>query len=270
MKDRFVEIKNLNFSVENKAILKDICLSIEKGSFCSIIGPNGSGKTTLLKNISTIYRPKKKKVFIDGKDVDDLTSRELGKNLSLVKQHVDSDFDFNVMDMVLMGRIPHINRFSSEGQKDIEIVEKAMKLTNIFHLKDENIRFLSGGEKQRVIIARSIAQEAKVLLLDEPTSHLDIYYQLEILDTIKRLNKECGITIVAVLHDLNLAAQYSDFMVLVNNGEVAACGRPEEVLRKDILSKVYNVEMIVMENPVNKKALIIPMSMKGVNDREEN
>lgn len=262
MKDKFIEIKNLSFSIDDKTILNNICINIKEGSFCSIIGPNGSGKTTLLKNISAIYKPQEKKAFIDGQDVNSFTSRELGKKLSLVKQHVDSDFDFNVMDMVLMGRIPHIKRFSSEGLRDIEIAENAMKMTNVFHLKDKNIRFLSGGEKQRVMIARSIAQEAKILLLDEPTSHLDIHYQLEILDTIKKLNKECGITVAAVLHDLNLASQYSDYLVLVNNGEVAACGKPEEVLKKDILSKVYNVEMMIFENPINKKTLIIPVSSR--------
>lgn len=263
--DICVQVNNLNFNINDKCILHNICLNIKRGSFCSIIGPNGSGKTTLLKNISTIYRPQEKKVFIEDKDVRNFTSRELGKNLAFVRQNVESDFDFTVMDMVLVGRTPHINRFSTEGECDFKIAENAMKMTNVFQLKDENIRHLSGGEKQRVAIARAIAQEGKVLLLDEPTSHLDIYHQLEVLDTIKKLNEECGITVIAVLHDLNLAAQYSDYLVLVNKGEIAASGRPDDVLKKDILKEVYNVDMIMLQNPTNKKPYIVPVFINDKN-----
>ncbi|MDP4146409.1 MAG: ABC transporter ATP-binding protein [Bacillota bacterium] len=256
-----IRLNNLRYSINDKVILKDICLKIESGCFCSIIGPNGSGKTTLLKNISTIYKPDRESIYIGEKDVTDITPKELGKNISFVKQQVDSEFDFIVMDMVLMGRNPHINRFSKESKRDIEIVEQAMKLTNVFHLKDENIKCLSGGEKQRVMIARAIAQQGKIILLDEPTSHLDIFHQLEILDSIKRINNEYGVTVVSVLHDLNLAAQYSDYLIMVNNGKIAAYGRPEQVLKSNLLKEIYKVDMMILEHPVTKKPLIVPISV---------
>jgi iron complex transport system ATP-binding protein len=254
-----LEVKNLNFSINSRVILNNICLNIKSGKFCSIIGPNGSGKTTLLKNISTTYKPEVKKIYINGKDVAILKVKELGKHISYVKQGVDIEFDFIVRDIVLMGRIPHMKRLESERQSDIDIAEEAMKLTNILHLKDRNIRQLSGGEKQRVMIARAIAQEGNVLLLDEPTSHLYIYHQFEILDTVKKINKELNTTIVAVLHDLNLAAQYSDYIFIVNDGKLAAQGTPLEVLTEETLRNIYNVEIKILKNSDRGIPYIIPI-----------
>lgn len=255
-----VRIENLNFSVDDLKILENVSVEIEKGAFYSIIGPNGSGKTTLLKHICNIISPKKRSITIDGIDVTDYGIKGLAKKISYVPQDMGADYDFLVKDVVLMGRSPYIRRFDCEGPEDIKIAEKAMKLTNTFGIRDKNIRNLSGGERQRVIIARALTQGGNVLILDEPTSHLDIQHQIEIMDTIKKLNMSRKITVIAVLHDLNLASAYSDYLILLNKGSIEACGSPEEVITKENIKNVYNLDAIVMKNPVNGKPYIIPKS----------
>ncbi|EET85300.1 ABC transporter related protein [Clostridium carboxidivorans P7] len=156
-----------------------------------------------------------------------------------------------------MGRSPHISRFQQESKEDYDIVENAMKITNTWHFRDKYINQLSGGEQQRVVIARALAQDTDIILLDEPISHLDIHHQIEILDTIKSLSKK--VTIIAVLHDLNLAAQYSDYLILVNKGSIAFQGTPEEVLIEENIKKVYDINMCMIKNPVTGKPYIIPI-----------
>jgi len=254
-----IDVKNLNYSVSDKDILKNINLSIDKGKFYSIIGPNGSGKTTLLRNIANSLEISKNKVYVEGKDIISYNQKELAKTMSYVPQDNTSDFDFSVWDIVLMGRYPYLRRFEQESAKDIEIAENALKLTKTFHLKDKNIRFLSGGERQRVFIARALTQETKILILDEPISMLDIHHALEIMDTIKHLNSAVGLTILTVLHDLNIAAEYSDELILLDEGEIVAIGTPEEVLNSENLEKVYKIKVSISKNPYTDKPLIIPI-----------
>ncbi|MDD3225808.1 MAG: ABC transporter ATP-binding protein [Clostridium sp.] len=257
-----IKIKNLSCTLGNEKILHSIDLKLEKKKFYSIIGPNGSGKTTLLKNISKSLEPLKSTVFIEGADIRDLRNKSLAKKLSCVPQNTEINFDFSVMDIVLMGRTPYIKNFQSESSADIEIAKNAMNLTNTWHLKDKNINDLSGGERQLVIIARAIAQETDILLLDEPISNLDIHHQIKILDTIKTLNIEKNITVITVLHDLNLAAQYSDYLILINQGKIQANGLCEDVLTKENIKKVYNMDTCILKNPVTGKPLIIPIGKK--------
>jgi len=254
-----IDVKNLNYSVSDKDILKDINLSVNKGKFYSIIGPNGSGKTTLLRNIANSLEVSKNKVFVENKDLLSYNQRDLAKAMSYVPQDNTSDFDFSVWDIVLMGRYPYLRRFEQESAKDIEIAENALKLTKTFHLKDKNIRFLSGGERQRVFIARALTQETNILILDEPISMLDIHHALEIMDTIKHLNSTVGITILTVLHDLNIAAEYSDELILLDEGEIVAIGTPEKVLTSENLEKVYKIKVSISKNPYTNKPLIIPI-----------
>ncbi|AKA70892.1 MULTISPECIES: ABC transporter ATP-binding protein [Clostridium] len=252
-----IRVNNLSCSFENNEVLHNININFEKNKFYSILGPNGSGKTTLLKKLGKTLEAEKKTIFIENKDVIDFKNKALAKKLAVVPQNTISDFDFSALDIVLMGRAPYISRFREESKKDYDIAKNAMKITNTWHFHDKCINQLSGGEQQRVVIARALAQDTDIILLDEPISHLDIQHQIEILDTIKSLSKK--VTIIAVLHDLNLAAQYSDYLILVNKGSISFQGIPEEVLTEQNIKKVYNINMCMIKNPVTGKPYIIPI-----------
>lgn len=251
-------LNNLNFSYNEKHILKNINISFERNKFYSILGPNGSGKTTLLKNILKALPTTDKTIYIDAFDINNYKNKDLAKKMSSVPQNTNLEFDFTSFDVVLMGRSPHLKRFERESNKDYEIVREAMEITNTWHLKDKYINQLSGGERQKVIIARALAQESSIILLDEPISNLDIQNQIEIMDTLKFLNRD--VTIISVLHDLNLAAQYSDYILLLKNGEIFSKGTPEKVLNVNNLKYVYDVNTYIIKNPVTGKPHIIPIS----------
>jgi iron complex transport system ATP-binding protein len=201
--------QNLIFRYRDKNILDGLSLDIEQGSFVSIIGPNGSGKSTLLKNIAAELIPQQGIVLLENRDIFKIRKKTLAQTMAVVPQESGGDFAFSVADTVLMGRMPHQKRFQGDSEQDLAIIREAMELTNTWHLRDRLITELSGGEKQRVIVARALAQQPRLLLLDEPTSHLDIQHQLELLELLERLNKARGLTVIAVLHDLNLAARFS-------------------------------------------------------------
>ncbi|MBE6063921.1 ABC transporter ATP-binding protein [Clostridium cochlearium] len=251
-------LNNLNFSYNEKHILKNINISFERNKFYSILGPNGSGKTTLLKNILKALPTTDKTIYIDAFDINNYKNKDLAKKMSSVPQNTNLEFDFTSFDVVLMGRSPHLKRFERESNKDYEIVREAMEITNTWHLKDKYINQLSGGERQKIIIARALAQESSIILLDEPISNLDIQNQIEIMDTLKFLNRD--VTIISVLHDLNLAAQYSDYILLLKNGEIFFKGTPEKVLSVNNLKYVYDVNTYIIKNPVTGKPHIIPIS----------
>ncbi|WP_125153147.1 ABC transporter ATP-binding protein [Clostridium rectalis] len=253
-----INIRNLNYSYSNKAILKNINISLEKNKFYSIIGPNGSGKTTLLKNILRVVPIKKNSIYIEGDDIVNLSTKDLSKKIASVPQNTMIDFDFTVMDIVLMGRAPYLSRLKNETEEDLIVAKESMVMTSTWHLKDKLVNELSGGERQRVIIARALAQQSKIILLDEPISNLDIQHQVDILDTIKFLKKD--ITVIAVLHDLNLAAQYSDELILLKEGKIVSMGEPEKVLNKQTIKNVYHVETYILKNPITGKPHIIPIS----------
>ncbi|GCD11972.1 heme ABC transporter ATP-binding protein [Clostridium tagluense] len=252
-----IEINNVCFSFE-KEVLKDINVNIESGKFYTILGPNGSGKTTLLRILSKSLPMEKGEIFIDEVDLTQIKPKVLAKEMAVVPQSTEIEFDFSVQDIVLMGRTPHISRFCSESEKDIKIAMNAMKITNTWELRNKSINALSGGEKQRVVVARAIAQETGIILLDEPISHLDIHHQIEIMNQLKELNQNKNITIIAVLHDLNLAAAYCDHMILMHNCGVYKDGIPEEVLTEDIIKKVYGLDVYITKNPKTKKTFIMP------------
>lgn len=252
-----IEINNVCFSFE-KEVLKNIKTNIEKGKFYTILGPNGSGKTTLLRLLSKSLHMEKGEISIGGKDLNQIKSSLLAKQMAVVPQSTEIEFDFSVQDIVLMGRTPHISRFCSESEKDIKIAMNAMKCTNTWDLRNKSINALSGGEKQRVVVARAIAQETGIILLDEPISHLDIHHQIEIMNGLKQLNQNKNITIIAVLHDLNIAAAYGDHMILMHAGGIYKDGTPEEVLTEDIIKKVYGLEVYITKNPKTGKTFIMP------------
>jgi len=234
---------HISFAYGDKQILEDITLPIEQGAFITLLGPNGSGKTTLLKNLAAFLTPQKGCVFLNGTELSKIKSQDLAKKMAVVPQNSQISFPFTAFDTVLLGRMPHQRRFQADSPKDLAVAEWAMKLTNTWHLRDRLVTELSGGEKQRVIVAQALAKEPQILLLDEPTAHLDLEHQLDLLDLLAKLNKTSGLTVVAVLHDLNLAAKFSSYTVLLNQGKIFAAGTPAEVLTSQNIAAVYNIEV---------------------------
>lgn len=239
-------------------ILDQISLHLKESEFLGIVGPNGSGKTTLLRTIGRVLKPQRGNVYICGEDVYTLSQRQVAQWVGAVPQDTAVDFSFAVSEVVMMGRTPHLGRWQGESKRDLEICHKVMDLTNILPLADRSVTELSGGERQRVIIAQALAQEPQLLLLDEPTAHLDISYQLEILELIRRL-KSKGLAVVAVFQDLNLAATYSDYLLLLSQGKVESLGPPKEVLTEENIRKVFGVEAAVSTNPFTGALHVSPL-----------
>ena len=241
-------------------ILEKINLSVEEGDFVGILGPNGSGKTTLLKSISRTLKPYKGTILLGKTDIYSMKSVDLAKHMAVVPQESSIGFSFTALDIVLMGRNPHMKRFQMESEKDMAIVKKAMNRTHTWQFADRPINELSGGEKQRVVIARALAQEPKVLLLDEPLTHLDMVNQLEIMDLVKELCLNEHLIVLAVIHDLNLAARYCTSAVLLKNREIFAAGTLDKVLTSENIKSVFQVDAIVKKSPVTNSLYIIPLS----------
>lgn len=255
-----LEIKNLTCGYDSKIILQDINLKIGAGELVGIIGPNGSGKTTLLRAITKVIRPQKGEILFEKENIEKLNFKELAKKIAVVSQNSVANF-VAVEEFVLLGRIPHRRRLQFlETNVDEKIAQEAMALTGTLQLKERLIGDLSGGERQLVVVARALAQEPRLLLLDEPTSHLDIAHQVKILDLIKRLNRGNGLTVVIVLHDLNLASQYCDRLILFNNGFIYKDGPPQNVLTYEIIEEVYKTVVLVKENPISSKPCVFLVS----------
>ncbi|MDR2720653.1 MAG: ABC transporter ATP-binding protein [Nitrososphaerota archaeon] len=243
-------------------ILSDVSLNVKPGYFIGILGPNGSGKTTLLRSISRVLKPHSGSIVIDKDDIYSLKPKQVAQKMAVVPQYNDVGFNFSAMDVVLMGRNPHLNDFQMENSKDVEIARKAMELTNTWSFADRPLNELSGGEAQRVIIARALAQEPKILLLDEPMSHLDIINQIELMDLVKNLCAKNNLAALAVIHDLNMASRYCDMIVLLKDGQVFALGSVEEVMTTENILNVFSVNSIVRKNPVTNAPYVIPLSPK--------
>lgn len=253
-----VSIKNLNFSYGDQPVLKHVHLSLQKGLFYSIIGPNGSGKTTLLKNLQKIIKPESSCIYLNGEDIRSVSVKDLSKRIATVPQETHMDFDFTVLDMVLMGRAPYLKRFESEGAHDLELAKSAMLITDTWKFKDKSIRNLSGGELQRAIVSRAMVQDTDILLLDEPVSHLDMHHQISILRTVAGFCKSKGITVLAVLHDINLASEFSDTIILMNRGEIVSVGAPDQVVNDGSMRSLFDMECLVISNPISGKPHVIP------------
>ncbi|MGA2385304.1 MAG: ABC transporter ATP-binding protein [Candidatus Bathyarchaeia archaeon] len=241
-------------------ILEDVSLSVKAGDFVGILGPNGSGKTTLLRSISRTLKPYKGAIMLNDKDLYSLKNIEVAKQMAVVPQDNSISFSFTALEVVLMGRNPHMERFQMETEKDMAIARKVMNLTNTWHLASRPVNELSGGERQRVIIARALAQEPKVLLLDEPLTYLDIINQLEVMDLIKSLCVADGIIAMAVVHDLNLAARYCNNALLLKNGKVYAAGTIDTVLTSENIKNVFRVDALVRKNAVTNSLYVTPLS----------
>lgn len=262
-------MSDLSFSFGNSRVLHNISFEAAEGEFFGLMGPNGSGKTTLLRCLTRYLPARAGAILVDMKPLHTMTDREVASTFAVVPQSSSTDFPFTVRDIVLMGRIPHLQRRALfSHREDSEIVLSAMMASGCAHLADRPFSELSGGERQRVVIARALAQEPKTLLLDEPTVYLDISGQLEMMDLIAKLNKEKSLTVVAVLHDINLAARYCDRIALLSRGRLEAVGPPDEVLNSDTLHNVYGVDVTVRKDPLTHDVFVMPRSL-GVRGRKD-
>ncbi|HDR16841.1 MAG TPA: ABC transporter ATP-binding protein [Desulfobacteraceae bacterium] len=239
-----------DYGAEN--VLEDVSFSIEAGSFFIIIGPNGSGKTTLMKMLDDIEHPKSGVVKVFGRPAGSFKRTELARQIAFVPQKMPVDFPFTVMQVVLMGRAPHLGLLGIEGQKDIEAAHSAMAFTGVENLADRRINQLSSGEQQRVFIARAVCQNPKIILLDEPTASLDPAHQVKVMDIMEEFKQRHGVTVVMVSHDLNLAALYGDRLLLLKDGRIAAEGPPAAVLTFETLEKTYGCILLVDESPLGE------------------
>lgn len=252
-----LKIANLSGGYYGQDIIRGVSLDIERGDFMGVIGPNGSGKTTLLRLCSRILAIRAGRIYFDNADIARMGLKEFCRKVAFVSQDTSGSFSLSVAELVLMGRIPHLKRLQFETKKDLVIAEEALALTGSAELKEKMINELSAGERQRVIIARALAQEPALLLLDEPTSHLDIGHQIQIMDLLKKLNHRNNLTIVMVLHDLNLASAYCNRICLLDEGKISREGAPEEVLTYQNIEAVYKTIVVVNVNPVTKKPNVI-------------
>jgi len=243
-----LEVNNLSAGYENGFVVKDITFSLEKGEFISILGRNGSGKSTLIKALQRLLKNTSGKIRIDNKNIFGLNPRQIAKKIAFVPQIFSYAFEFNAMEIVLMGRYVHQGRLSSPSSSDSHIIEEVMELTQISRLKDKKIAHLSGGERQRVFIARALAQDTPLLFLDEPSSHLDISYQVEIYRILKSLQEEKGKTILCAEHNINLAIPYSQKIIFLKGGKIQAQGPPEKLITKANIREVFQAEVEIREN----------------------
>jgi iron complex transport system ATP-binding protein len=239
--------------------LDNVSLAIERGSFTGLLGPNGCGKTTLLKLAAGVLRPRHGRITLDGRSIDGIPRRELARHVAVVPQETHPAFDYTVLEMVLMGRHPHLGLFQLEGPDDLGIAHDALLATGTSHLAGRSYMTLSGGEKQRVVIASALAQAPDVLLLDEPTASLDLAFQLEVGSLLATLNRDRGVTMVLATHDLNLAAALCDSLVLLRAGCVLAQGATRDVLTAPMIRRLYDVEADVALHASTGHLTVIPV-----------
>ncbi len=250
-----LEICNLSYEIQGKKILNNISLSVKEGTISSVIGPNGCGKTTLVKHITKAIKSKKNHISLHNQDICNYTTKELAKMVAYVPQENYRDTDFSVYEVVMMGRYVH-QKSMGETKEDLSIVREILSEMDIRHLKDQKLSKISGGEAQRVFIARALAQRPKLLILDEPTSMLDIHHSIELMNHIRKYSQKQNVTILMVMHDLNLAFEYSDYIFLMNEGRNVLYDTQDKVMESNMLKKVYHskIDIITQDN----KNYIIP------------
>jgi len=244
--------EQVSWAVATHHIVDSVTLSAADGEFVGLLGPNGSGKSSLLRTIYRLIKPQAGAILLDDDNVWQLSAREVARRMAVVTQEHTGDFDFSVFEMVLMGRNPHKGMFDRDTDNDFQLVQEALHRVDMASFAQRSFLTLSGGEKQRVLVARALVQQARFLVLDEPTNHLDIHYQLSILELVRQV----GVTTIAALHDLNLAAYYCDRLYVLKQGQVVESGTPERVLRPDLIREVYGVGAEIQTHPLTGKPTI--------------
>lgn len=253
-----IDVRNLSFRYNSKEILKDISFKVEKEQILGILGPNGAGKSTIIKILGGILNYEGTVRIVD-KELRDFKRKELSRTVAVVPQNFEPGFDFKVKELVMMGRIPYLKMFESLSFKD-KIVEETMKLTDVLEIKEKSIREVSGGERQRVIIAMALAQDPKILLLDEPNANLDLKYQISIFGLLKNLVKTKHIGILVAMHDVNLAVKYCNKIILLSKGEIVQSDLPENVITEENIKRVYDIEASVIKDVNGSLSYIMPIT----------
>ena len=249
---------DISAGYRDHVVSQGLDLSIEQGSRTALVGPNGSGKSTMLKTLARLIKPLSGSVCLDGRDIASLPSREVARRMAVLPQLHEATPDLTVRELVSQGRFPHVGPLRMLRRQDDEAVQSAIRLTRLEHLADRPVDTLSGGEHQRAWIALALAQQTDLLLLDEPTTFLDVGHQLEVLELICRLNREQGVTVVMVLHDLNHAARFADRLIAMSGGTVIADGAPTEVVTPGLLRECFGVEASVLPDPRTGAPMCIP------------
>ena len=263
MAEPILTVEGISCGYRGGDVLMDIRMELVRGDFIGVIGPNGSGKSTLIRALSGTLPVNAGRIGLFGEELSRLSRKEIARRIAVIPQDTAIYFAFSVMEAILMGRTPHLGRFQSRSKRDVEIARQAMVQTDTRYLKDRRIDELSGGERQRVIIARALAQEPELLLLDEPTSHLDINHQVEVFDLLRHLNEEQELSILCVSHDLNFSAEYSKRILLLKEGRVFAYGSPREILTAENIKEVYGAEVLVEESPAGGAPWVVLVPKKN-------
>ncbi len=250
---------SFRYAANAPLVVDGVTVRLSVGAFAGILGPNGSGKTTLLRLLSGTRRPTAGRVLLGDTPLDRLSRRDAARQIAVVPQETELAFEYRAIEMVLMGRHPHLGVFAVEGPEDVRIANDALDATGTSHLADRMFHELSGGEKQRIVIAAALAQSAKLLLLDEPTASLDLGYQLEIASLLKRLNQDHGVTMAISTHDLNLAASICNELILMRDGRVIASGPTNEVLTPENVVRLYDVEADVQMHSETGHVTVVPV-----------
>ncbi len=253
-----LQASRLTLAYEQKVIASDLSVSIPDKQFTVIIGPNACGKSTLLRALCRLLKPRDGQVLLDGKDIHQLGTKALARQLGLLPQHAIVPEGISVADLVARGRYPHQSLLKQWGEADRKAVDAAMAATNVAQLADRSVDELSGGQRQRVWVAMVLAQQTPLLLLDEPTTWLDIAHQIELLDLFRQLNQQAGHTLIAVLHDLNQACRYADHLIVMHSGQIVAQGKPAEIISARLVQQVFGMSSVIIDDPVSHTPLIVP------------
>ena len=255
-----IQAEQLRITLGDSEILKGVDFAAQGKQLVGIIGPNGSGKSTLLKCLYRVLKPNAGLVQLNGKKLEQWSPRESAKRIAVVAQHNYYNFEFSVQDVVLMGRAPHKRALDRDTVEDYEIVHRSLETVGMAGFEDRSFATLSGGEQQRVILARALTQDTPCLILDEPTNHLDIKYQLELMELVKRLDR----TVISAIHDLNIAAMYCDQLIALQNGRVVGSGTPQQLLTPSFIQEVYGVRAEVMQRPDHTPYILFYPNEEGV------
>jgi iron complex transport system ATP-binding protein len=257
-----IKLDKINFSYEGNRVIRNLSLEIQAGTWLGVIGPNGVGKTTLINLISGLLKPNSGEIELDEKNLKAYTRKEVAKQIAVVPQTNPFAFSFTALEIVLMGRHPYLKRFGLETRNDLDIAKDSMEKTDTWQFRDRPIDELSGGERQRVLIARALTQDPKILLLDEPTTFLDIKHQLDVMEILSELNKKEGLTIISAIHDINLAVSYCGEIAILDNGTIFKRGVSADIITYANLKETFNADVYVGVNEFTGKPYYVPMKRK--------
>jgi iron complex transport system ATP-binding protein len=267
MSDKALEARELSFAFEpGHPVLEQVSFALMAGELLAVLGPNGSGKSTLLRILSRVLKPGSGQVMVLSRPLESFSRKELAQKIAVIPQSSVIEFPYRVLEVVLMGRSPYLGRFQLEGKRDLEIARQALLMTDCLELAERGMEEISGGERQRVILARGLAQEPEILLADEPFTHLDLHHQVRFLGLLSALRKARSISVLFTTHDLNLAGIFADRILLLEGGKVAALGTPEQVLDPELVSRIYRVRLKLVPQIFEKRPLLVPQLDKEMTE----